>query len=124
AGLLGFEVLADLVAQLTVLLGKVVVSVIIFGIGLYLAGVAKEVIESSGGKHADLLAKLARIAILVLAGSIALRQVGVADEIIIIAFGVLLGAIALTGVIAFGLGGRDLAAKELAEWRDKIKAKE
>jgi len=124
AGLLGFDVLADLVAQLTVLLGKVVVSVIIFGIGLYLAGVAKEVIESSGGKHADLLAKLARIAILVLAGSIALRQVGVADEIIIIAFGVLLGAIALTGVIAFGLGGRDLAAKELAEWREKIKSKE
>ncbi len=123
AGLLGFGVLADLIAQLTVILGKVVVSVVIFGLGLYLAGLAKEVIQTSGGPQADFLAKLARIAILVLAGSIALRQVGVADEIIIIAFGVLLGAIALTGVIAFGLGGRDLAAKELAEWVDKMKNK-
>ena len=123
AGLLGFTVLADLIAQLTVLLGRVVVSVIIFGIGLYLGGLAKEVIQTGGGQHADFLAKLARIAILVLAGSIALRQLGVADEIIIIAFGVLLGSIALTAVVAFGLGGRDLAAKELAEWVDKIKKK-
>ena len=123
AGLLGFIVLADLIAQLTVLLGRVVVSVIIFGIGLYLGGLAKEVVLASGGPHADFLSKLARIAILILAGSIALRQVGVANEIIIIAFGVLLGAIALTGVVAFGLGGRDLAAKELAEWVDKAKKK-
>jgi hypothetical protein len=123
AGLLGFAVLADLIAQLTVLLGKVVVSVIIFGIGLYLGGLAKEVIQAGGGQHADFLAKLARIAILVLTGSIALRQLGVADEIIIIAFGVLLGSIALTAVVAFGLGGRDLAAKELAEWVDKMKKK-
>jgi hypothetical protein len=124
AGLLGFEVLADLIAQLTILLGRVIVSVIIFGIGLYLAGVAKEAIQSGGGPHAGLLAKLARISILILVGSIALRQLGVADEIIIIAFGVLLGAVALTGVIAFGLGGRDIAARELGEWVDKVKNKQ
>ena len=123
SGLLGFVVMADLIAQLTVLLGKVVVSVVIFGIGLYLAGLAKELIQTGGGTHADFLAKLARVAILILAASIALRQVGVANEIIIIAFGVLLGAVALTGVIAFGLGGRDLAAKELSEWIEKIKSK-
>ncbi len=124
AGLLGFAVLADLVAQLTMLLGRVVVSVVIFGIGLYLGGLAKEVITAGGTPHADLLAKLARISILILAGSIALQQLGVANEIIIIAFGVLLGAVALTGVIAFGLGGRDLAAKELSDWVDNFKKKE
>ncbi len=123
SGLLGFVVLADLIAQLTVLLGRVVVSVVIFGIGLYLAGLAREVIEASGGAHAEFLGKLARMAILILVASIALRQLGVADEIIIIAFGVLLGAVALTGVIAFGLGGRDLAAKELGDWVEKLKNK-
>lgn len=123
AGLLGFNVLSELIAQLTVLLGKVIVSVVIFGIGLYLANLAKEVVESSGGPQSELLAKLARMAILILAGAIALRQLGVADEIIVIAFGVLVGSIALTGVIAFGLGGRDLATRELAEWIDKIKSK-
>ncbi len=123
AGLLGFNVLSELIAQLTVLFGKVIVSVVIFGIGLYLASLAKEVVESSGGPQSEILAKLARIAILILAGAIALRQLGVADEIIVIAFGVLVGSIALTGVIAFGLGGRDLASRELAEWIDKIKSK-
>jgi len=123
AGLLGFDVLSDLIAQLTILLGKVVVSVIIFGIGLYLAGLAREVIEAGGGPQSELLAKLARIAILILTGAIALRQLGVADEIIIIAFGVIVGAIALTGVVAFGLGGRDLAARELSEWINSIKKK-
>jgi hypothetical protein len=123
AGLLGFNVLSELIAQLTVLFGKVIVSVVIFGIGLYLASLAKEVVESSGGPQSELLAKLARIAILILAGAIALRQLGVADEIIVIAFGVLVGSIALTGVIAFGLGGRDLASRELSEWIDKMKNK-
>ena len=123
AGLLGFVVIADLIAQLAVILGRVIVSVIIFGLGLYLAGLAKEVIQASGTPQADLLGKLAKVAILILAASIALQQVGVADEIIIIAFGVILGSIALTGVIAFGLGGRDLAAKELSEWVEKMKRK-
>lgn len=123
AGLLGFNVLSELIAQLTILFGKVIVSVVIFGIGLYLASLAKEVVEASGGPQSELLAKLARIAILILAGAIALRQLGVADEIIVIAFGVIVGAIALTGVIAFGLGGRDLASRELSEWIDKMKNK-
>ena len=123
AGVLGFVVLSNLIAELTVLLGKVVVSIVIFGIGLYLAGVAKEVVLSSGSPHAELLSKLARLAVLVLAGAIALQQLGVADEIIIIAFGVLVGAIALTGVIAFGLGGRDVASRELSTWIDDLKKK-
>lgn len=124
AGLLGFVVLADLIAQLTIVLGRVVVSLIIFGIGLYLGGLAKEVVQTSGGPHAEFLSKLARVSILILAGSIALRQLGVANEIIVIAFGVLLGAVALTGVIAFGLGGRDLASRELSGWVDKFKKTE
>ena len=124
AGVLGFAVLSGLIAELTVLLGRVVVSVVIFGIGLYLAGVAKEVVMSSGSPHAELLSKLARLAVLVLAGAIALQQLGVADEIIVIAFGVLIGAVALTGVIAFGLGGRDVASRELSTWVDDLKKKE
>lgn len=124
AAVLGFVVLSNLIAELTVLLGRVVVSVVIFGIGLYLAGVAKEVVLSSGSPHAELLSKLARLSVLVLAGAIALQQLGVADEIIVIAFGVLIGAIALTGVIAFGLGGRDVASRELSTWVDDLKKKE
>ena len=124
AGLLGFALLADLIARLIIILVQVAVGLIIFGIGLYLAGVAHETVQASGGPQAVLLARLAKIAILFLAGVMALSQMGVAQEIIVIGFGILLGAIALTAVIAFGVGGRDLAAREMEKWLKEFKSRE
>jgi hypothetical protein len=46
----------------------------------------------------------------------ALQQMGVAPDIVNLAFGLLLGAIAVAIAIAFGLGGRDVAADQLREW--------
>jgi uncharacterized membrane protein YedE/YeeE len=62
----------------------------------------------------------ARVSILVLAGAMALRQMGLANEIITLAFGLLLGAIAVAVAIAFGIGGRDLAAETLGSWRQRM----
>ncbi len=59
---------------------------------------------------------MARISILVLAGAIGLSQMGLAERIISLAFGIVLGAAAVAFALAFGLGGRDLAAKKLHEW--------
>ncbi len=122
AGLLGFAVLADLISQFTVILAQVAVGVVIFGIGLYLAGVAHEAVSASGGPQAGILARLAKIAILILAGAMALSQMGVAQEIIVIGFGVLVGALALAFVIAVGIGGKDLAARELEELLKRFKS--
>ena len=49
-----------------------------------------------------------------------LREMGLANEIITIAFGLLLGAIAVAAAIAFGIGGRDLAADTLKGWKHKL----
>jgi len=46
-----------------------------------------------------------------------LRQMGLANEIIGMGFSLGLGAIAVAGAIAFGLGGREWAAKKLEEWK-------
>jgi hypothetical protein len=46
----------------------------------------------------------------------ALRQMGLANDIVNLAFGLLLGAIAVAGALAFGLGGREMAARKLEEW--------
>ncbi len=124
AGLLGFNVLAQLVAQLIVFVWQVVLGLIILGLGLYLARVAHDVIRASAVVQAQLMARLARVAIIVLAGAMALRQMGLANEIIILAFGLLLGALAVAAAIAFGLGGRDLAARELDRWADNMRKEE
>ena len=54
----------------------------------------------------------------------ALRQMGVANDIIILAFGLLLGAVALAVALAVGLGARDVAGREVEELIRSIKAKE
>jgi hypothetical protein len=124
ARLLGFALLADLVADFTVFAGQVILGLIIFGIGLYLANLAAGVVKASGAAQAGLLALAARISILVLAGAMGLAQMGVASEIINLAFGAVLGAIGVAVALAFGLGGRKIAARELEEWLKSVRSEE
>jgi Conserved TM helix len=112
-GLAGLKTLAE---GLLAMAGQVLVGVLIFGIGLYIANLAANLIKSSGVAEANLLAQAARIAILVFSGAMALSRIGVAPEIVNLAFGLLLGAIAVAIAIAFGLGGRDVAGEELRNW--------
>jgi hypothetical protein len=119
-GLLGFELLAGIVAEFTVFLGNVLLGVVILAVGLYFGTLAATGIATSGTRHAALLGTIAKTAILVLAGAMALRQAGLAEDIINLAFGLLLGAVAVAAAIAFGLGGRDIAARQLEKWRSQL----
>jgi len=50
-----------------------------------------------------------------------LKQMGIADDIINLAFGLSLGAIAVAAALAFGLGSREVAAKHLDKWLNNLK---
>jgi hypothetical protein len=116
---LRFDALAEIVSQFTLFAGDLLLAVVILAIGLYLAGLAAEAIRSSGTKQASTLATVARAAIIILASAMALRQAGLAEDIINLAFGLTLGAAAVATALAFGLGGRDLAGQQLARWMRK-----
>jgi len=64
---------------------------------------------------------LVRFAIVVLATAMALQQTGVAQEIVTLAFGAVLGAITLAGAIAFGLGSREAAGRVIDQWLAGLK---
>jgi len=113
---LGFDQVAGLMTELLALAGRILLGLVIFLVGLYLARLAAGAIRSSGVDQPNLLATAAQAAILVLTGAMALRQIGVANEIINLAFGLLLGAIAVAVALAFGLGGREVAGRELQSW--------
>jgi hypothetical protein len=115
--LLGFDVLANLVAQFLVFASQVALGLVIFAIGMYLANLAARVIQSSDAAQANMLALAARISILTLAGAMAMSQMGLASDIINLAFGIILGAIALSMALAFGIGGREVAARQLEDWK-------
>ena len=116
SNLLGFESLSNLMTGLVVFGGHILLGLVIIGIGLYMANVASKAIQASGTAQAGLMSVVARVAILLLSGSIAIRHMGLANEIINLAFGLILGAIAVAVAIAFGIGGRNIAARKLEEW--------
>ena len=122
--LLGFASVAELVTSFTAFAGQVILGLIIFAIGLYFANLAAKTVRASGAAQAGLLALAARIAILALAGAMALRQMGLANEIINLAFGLLLGAVAVAAALAFGLGGREVASRQLEQWVRSVKSGE
>lgn len=71
---------------------------------------------NAGLPPARLIAAAARWGILLLAGAMALEQLGIAQHIVVVGFGITWGGVVLATAIAFGLGGRDLA-KEYLERR-------
>lgn len=65
---------------------------------------------------APLIAGAVRWLVLVFAGAAALTQLGIAREMVLLAFGIAFGGTVLALALAFGLGGKDLA-REILESR-------
>lgn len=118
--LLNYDVLAELISSFLVLAGHVILGLVIFIVGLYLSNLANKAIQASGTAHAGILSVISRVSILVLAGAMALRQMGLANEIINMAFGILFGGVAVAVALAFGLGGREIAARQVGKWLEKV----
>lgn len=106
---LGFTQLTSLLNNMLDLAGDVFFGLAILAIGNFIAGIAYKALEASD----SFLASIARIAILGLFLAISLNAMGIADEIINLAFGLILGAIAVAVALSFGLGGREAAGKQM-----------
>ena len=119
--ILGFATLTQIVQAILRISARVLSGLVVFAVGLYFANLAFRLIRSMGGGQANFLAQAARIAIITLVGAMGLQQMGVATDIVNLAFGLLLGAISVAIAIAFGLGGRDLAAEQMREWLNAFK---
>jgi hypothetical protein len=116
---LGLDTVSSLAEQLLAGLFNIVVAVVIFGVGLFLSRVAYKAISPSGEGQSALLGNVARAAILIFTGAMALFRAGLASEIVTLAFGALIVGLALAAALAFGLGGREEAARIVADWRTK-----
>ena len=121
--ILNIPALTALVTGILIILGRILAGLIVFGIGLFLANLAFQLISSSGDRQARILAQVARIAIITLVSAMALQQIGVASDIVNLAFGLLLGAIAVAIALSFGLGSRDIAREQVQSWLDSFKSK-
>ncbi|MEG5064814.1 mechanosensitive ion channel [Microcoleus sp. B3-A4] len=118
---LGIPALTAIVSGIVLVAGRVLAGLVVFAIGLYLANLAFSLIASSGTRQARLLGQTARIAIIAFVSALALQQMGIGSDIVNLAFGLLLGAIAVGIALAFGLGGREIAADQIREWLASFK---
>lgn len=71
---------------------------------------------NAGLPPARLIANCSRWGLQLLAGAMALEQLGIAEHIVVVGFGITWGGLVLASAIAFGLGATDLA-KEFLERR-------
>lgn len=111
--ILNFGSLQNLSLRLTLLLGNILLGVIVITIGILIANYVAKIIKNTSLTNKNQIANIAKTAIIVFVGAMGLRQMGIANEIINLAFGFTIGALAVAFAIAFGIGGKDLAKEKL-----------
>ena len=109
---------AIFLAQITELGGKVIFGTLIIVAGVFLARIVAGLVGSSMG-DGGFAQTIVRYAIIALFTAIGLTFMGLADTIVMMAFGLILGSAAVATALAFGLGGRDAAARFLERYADR-----
>jgi hypothetical protein len=112
---LGINALTDFVAAVYGYLPHVIAAVLIFLVaGAVSAAVATLVGKTMGDTPTGkFVATAAPILIMAIATFMILTELGIAEQIVMITYAGLIGSIALGMALAFGLGGRDVAARML-----------
>lgn len=114
---LGIDIISNVFARVLEFGGGILVGGVILIVGNFLSSLAYEKVSAAGSSG---LASIARMAILGLVLAMGLRSMGLADNIVNMAFGFTIGSVAVAAALAFGLGGKD-AAKSLANsWAARI----
>ncbi len=119
--ILQFIQLAKLLRNFAAFGGHVLISAVVVLIGIWLSRVVTGMME---GKCGRIWITLVRVSVIVFTTALALRNIEIGDTIVETAFALLLGAFCVAAAIAFGLGGRETAAKLLEVWVEDIRKKD
>lgn len=114
--ILQIEALTELMVGIIFISGRILAGLIVLAIGLWLSNLAFTLILNSGVRQARTLAQATRIVVIAFVVAMSLQQMGIATSIVNLAFGLLLGAIAVALAISFGVGGREVAGELLRDW--------
>ena len=117
---LGLPIVSDMLNDIFLYIPRVVAAIIVLVLGILfgniLSAVVRTAASNTGLATAEGLGKSALYAIIFFSASIALSQLGIGEEIVAAAFIIAFGAMAFALALAFGLGGKDVAAGYLKRW--------
>jgi hypothetical protein len=119
---LGLQNASALFNKIILYVPNVIVAILVLMFGALFAKIVRAVtftyLSNIGISGADVIGHIAQWAILLFVVSIALEQLSLGGQILVSAFQIGFGAICLALAIAFGLGGKDLAAHLLGKiWK-------
>jgi hypothetical protein len=123
ADALGIEAVNTLFAELVAYIPSVIAAVIVLVLGILIGEFVKDLVLASAGglPGGTTLARAAKASVILLAVFMALDQLEIAQDIVLVSFIAVVGAAALAAGIAFGLGGKEIAAEIARGWYDRMK---
>jgi small-conductance mechanosensitive channel len=107
ADALGIPQVSVVLGQLIAYIPSIIAAILILILAALLANFLSGIVRGATGS--DILASIARYAIIVYAVFAAITQLGIAVELTTPTFLIVLGAVALAAALAFGIGGREVA---------------
>ena len=118
---LGIQALDTFVAAISAYLPNIVAAILIFVIaGVVAAAVGALVARTMGDKPTGkIVGSVVPVLVMAIATFMILNQLQIATEIVTITYAALIGGVFLAMALAFGLGGRDVAARMLSDAYDK-----
>ncbi len=126
ANALGLTAVSQIFAELLAYIPNVIAAVIILFLGIVLGEFVKDLVLASAGGVSGIptVARAAKATVIILSVFMALEQLNIAEDIVLVAFIAVVGAAALAAGIAFGLGGREIAAEIARDWYDRTREAE
>lgn len=123
ADALGVQAVNALFAELVAYIPNVIAAVVVLVLGILLGEFVKDLVLASAGglPGGPTLGRSAKAAVILLAVFMALEQLDIAQDIVLVFFIAVVGAGALAAGIAFGLGGREIAAELSRQWYDRMR---
>jgi hypothetical protein len=123
ANALGIAAVSVLFGELLAYIPSVITAVVVLVIGILLGEFVKDlVLASAGGLPGGInLARAAKGAIILLAVFMALEQLDIAQDIVLVFFIAVVGAAAIAAGLAFGLGGQHVARQITQDWYDRAR---
>lgn len=123
ANVLGMTQVSELLNDVLLWIPNLIVAAIILLVAPLLARFVRGAIEVGAGEmgfsNASLLGRIAEIAIVAFAVIVAINQIGIAANLVNTLFIGIVAAVALAFGLAFGLGGRDVAAQLTQRWYEQ-----
>ncbi|MDH4239960.1 MAG: hypothetical protein OEW48_10395 [Phycisphaerae bacterium] len=120
---LGLPQASNVLESLFGYIPSVIAALFVLVVGMFLANFVSGIIHTAAGNASlprpEMFAAVSRWAIIIFAGTISLRELGIATLLVTTTFNIVLGGVCLALALAFGLGGRDAAARYLEEWRKR-----